>query len=95
VPLKLDVCNVTIDVPTLLFNDGSVILAHTAVIPGMNAIAFTREVLAIFGEPRRMVFCAVLAALALAGTTMLILPRGQITRCCIRPLSLRIFRNYP
>jgi hypothetical protein len=25
-----------------------------AVIPGMNASAFTREVLAVFGEPRRM-----------------------------------------
>jgi len=24
------------------------------VIPGMNAIALTREVLAVFGEPRRM-----------------------------------------
>jgi hypothetical protein len=28
--------------------------AISAVIPGMNAIAFTREVLAVFGEPRRM-----------------------------------------
>jgi hypothetical protein len=28
--------------------------ANTAVIPRTNAIAFTREVLAVFGEPRRM-----------------------------------------
>ena len=33
------------------------------VIPGMNAIAFTREVRAVFGEPRRMVFSAVRAAI--------------------------------
>jgi hypothetical protein len=33
---------------------------NSAVIPGMNAIAFTREVLAVFGEPRRMLFIAVL-----------------------------------
>jgi hypothetical protein len=26
----------------------------------MNAIAFTREVLAVFGEPRRMVIAAIL-----------------------------------
>jgi hypothetical protein len=34
-----------------------------AVIPGMNAIAFTREVLAAFGEPRRMGPYAVVASI--------------------------------
>ena len=36
---------------------------YSTVIPGMNAIAFTREVRAIFGAPRRMVFSAVRAAI--------------------------------
>src|SRR5947208_8711851 len=30
------------------------IFIEDAVIPGMNAIAFTREVRAVFGEPRRI-----------------------------------------
>jgi len=34
-----------------------------AVIPGMNAIAFTREVRVVFDAPRRMVFSAMLAAI--------------------------------
>jgi hypothetical protein len=41
----------------------------------MNAIAFTREVLAVFGEPRRMMFSVVRAAI-LRGSQVLA-PTGE------------------
>jgi hypothetical protein len=62
------------------------------------------EVRAAFGAPRRMLFSTARAAIlrgaqerapqddvALCGNDGLILPDGQITRCCVQPLLQKYF----
>jgi hypothetical protein len=65
---------------TLYQRRASTIPTHTIVIPGMNAIAFTREVRALSCAPRRMVFSVMHAAI-LRGS-----PRGSHLRMTATPL---------